>query len=522
MNVRKKINCVLPWLALAAAYLFAVTLYVFYGECGLDSDISSEMVLANLLNEEGALITGSWYYSTELRVISPVPAYQLGLLIFPDNWHAAHSVGMAIMLAGVAAAMIYLGRAAGFKTAGTLSAAAVILPVSEAHRFLFSSGGFYTAYIILACVLTGLVLGMDRPRARAVRLAALALLGFAGGLSGVRMPMICGAPLMIACALEAYGALRNAASVKEAAKTPQARIALGAAVCTAAMLGGYLVNAKMLAASYHFAGYEESQLGSLNLAGILEQMRVLTQFFGYRANVPLMSMRGVCNMLVLGAVLWLALSVISGLCSRREMSIQQRIVLYFTVFALALGVFLNITMGEERNEYSVGYYLMGVFAMVLLAFAALERMKSVMPFVDTAAMLALTGIFALQSLVFVRNYMPKDELPQKEAAAWLAQNGYTSGYATFWNGNVLTELSDGALDVYAVNEWADGTLNPWLQKTAHFEELPAGKVFVYVDAAELAQGEMPFADEGRRVWASDSAEIYSYDSAGELIAQCAR
>lgn len=36
----------------------------------LDSDMSSEMVLANQLAEEGGILSHQWYYSTELRVLS--------------------------------------------------------------------------------------------------------------------------------------------------------------------------------------------------------------------------------------------------------------------------------------------------------------------------------------------------------------------------------------------------------------------------------------------------------------------
>ena len=39
-------------------------------ESQTDSDISSEMVLANLLAEEGSVLSQNWYYSTELRVLN--------------------------------------------------------------------------------------------------------------------------------------------------------------------------------------------------------------------------------------------------------------------------------------------------------------------------------------------------------------------------------------------------------------------------------------------------------------------
>ena len=55
-NIKDKIVRVLPWLILACALVYTIGMYALYGPCGLDSDISSEMVLAELLNEEGRLM----------------------------------------------------------------------------------------------------------------------------------------------------------------------------------------------------------------------------------------------------------------------------------------------------------------------------------------------------------------------------------------------------------------------------------------------------------------------------------
>ena len=54
-------------------------------------EVASEMVLSDLLNREGRLVTDSWYYSSELRVVSPVPLYQLGLALFPRGMRPASS-----------------------------------------------------------------------------------------------------------------------------------------------------------------------------------------------------------------------------------------------------------------------------------------------------------------------------------------------------------------------------------------------------------------------------------------------
>lgn len=515
-NIREKVIRILPWLLLACALVFTIGAYALFGECGLDSDVSSEMVLAELLNEQGRLITPDWYYSTELRVVSPVPLYQLGLKIFPGDWHAAHTLGLGLALTLSALSIVYMGMGAGMGAGAVLCAAALILPVSETHRFLLSSGGFYTGYVILSCVVIGMMLRLPRAKKRWPYAAALAALGFVGGLSGVRMPMILMAPLVLACALEAFDALRSAPSLGAFVKSAAAGFAAGTFVCGAAMFCGYLVNAGMLAETYHFWAYEETQLEALNLSAVLTQLEKIVVYFGYRPDVPLLSMRGICNVLTTGVCAWMALCLIGGLMRRGEHTLEERILLYFAAFAVALGIFLNITTGDASSDYSVGYFLVGLFALVMTAFMELSRMKCAMKGVRFAAVLTLSGVMGLQSLTYVLNYFPREVSVYQTAAQWLTDNGYTVGCSTFWNGNVLTELSDGEIRMYTYDLWPDEILTTWLQRKDHFDGMPDDqKAFACVDFMELDRGGLPFREDDL-AWTNGYLSIFTYESAQEL------
>ena len=77
----------LPWLWMAAAYLTDFWYQLVPGRWIVDSDLASEMILADLLNREGSVISHNWFYSTELKVVNLQWFYRLGLLLFPDDWH---------------------------------------------------------------------------------------------------------------------------------------------------------------------------------------------------------------------------------------------------------------------------------------------------------------------------------------------------------------------------------------------------------------------------------------------------
>jgi len=516
--MKKKAARLLPWAALATSYLFVILVYALIGEHNINADISSEMVLADLLNREGALLSPNWYYSTELRVISPVPVYQLALRIFPHNWHMARTLSLAILLAAFAASAIYMCRGAGCEVPVMYAAAACMLPVSEVHRFLFAGGGFYTMYVIVAFLLIGLVLRLNRGKGRFWRLALIAVISLVSGLTGVRMPMICGLPLFLACALDAWEALREADTLRAALSDARVLVAFGAGVSLAAMLAGYGINSRVLSGIYHFESFGGMEMVGLNLPLLGDQIQYLVNFFGLGEGIPLLSMGGIVDMLTVCVCVLMAVAVYALMKRRDTLSQGMRLLVYFAVSAVALGMFLNLITGTTENRYAVGYYMAGAFMLVVLVMLLFHTMRCRMAWLRTAAMLAVLGVFFLQSAAFIRSYMRWEESEHEAAAAWLTENGYTQGFASFWNGNILTELSDGELDMYIYGELTEPELTPWLQETRHLDAVPEGKAFVFVGYLETFADGIPCMQEDKLVWKSPyGSKVYAYDSAQEVI-----
>lgn len=508
---------ILPWAVLAVCYLFTIATVALYGAHNIDSDMSSEMVLAQLLNEEHAFLSPNWLYSTELRVVSPVPVYQLGLVLFPDSWHMARTFAMALLLAGVAASFIYMGRGAGLRDSAVYAAGLILLPVSEVHRFLFSFGGFYTMYTIFACLLVGLTLRMGRGQGRVPRAILLAALGFFCGLSGVRMPMICGAPLMLACAWTLAGALRRESTLREVCRSEEMAIAAGAGLSTAAMLAGYLVNTRVFERMYAFTSYHDLTWTAPSLSALAEQVRDVLGFFGVNAGTGPLSLSAVVDLLMLGVCVLMAVALCALIARRASLSVGQRVLTAFAALAPALGMLVNMALGVRDNPYAVGYYMLGVFMLVPLLMLGVERACRTRG-LRTAAMLAVCAVFLLESGSFVRSHVRKEETEHEEAARWLVENGYTAGFSSFWHGNVLTEASDGALELYVYRSWKDGELYPWLQRAEHLRALPDGPVFVYVNSEDYYTHDIPCAREDHLVYHSErfDSRIYAYDSAREV------
>ena len=77
------------------------------------------------------------------------------------------------------------------------------------------------------------------------------------------------------------------------------------------------------------------------------------------------------------------------------------------------------------------------------------------------------------------------------SAVEAVKEDYPTGYATFWNANIVTELSDGKIDMYDWLDWGEpedladvDTLYEWLQVKRHHEH-PEGKVFLLFTSEEF-------------------------------------
>lgn len=151
----KKIGALLPWLWLAAGYVLDIWFQLVPGKWIVDSDLASEMMLTKILNQEGSILSHSWYYSTELRVVNMQWFYRLGLLLFPDDWHLARTFGMAIALLVFIAAALLLAKEIGLGSLGPWMVGALIWPfgmrylvyamygwlLSDPHAFAYADVG---------------------------------------------------------------------------------------------------------------------------------------------------------------------------------------------------------------------------------------------------------------------------------------------------------------------------------------------------------------------------------------------
>ncbi len=490
-GIANRIKKYMVVILLFVTYIIDVAYMAINGKTLLDSDMASEMVLSDILNKEHSVlgITKSWYYSTEIRVFETQWFYRIGLLLSPNNWHVARTIGMAIALALLAFAVWFLFWALEMENWGRFAAAICLFPSGSWYFWQTIFGGYYLPYIYISLFsLAFVVLATKGPKYHIGYVLGIVFLGIASGLNGVKQLMVFYAPFVLAMFMLVLIAVRNSETehlrVTELKTFTEFKYLILSLLGTAGALFGYVINTKILAKQFHFAQFDGTEISGRS---IWELFRYYIWSFGYADGMALMSLRGIAAML--GVVIGLA-TVLSGLrllCRISELDIYERFLTSVSFITVAFSIFIYSYV-NGNIQYFQPIVPFGLFLIIL-------ELKTERYVLESSKEVA-TGLFALfliiSSLGTMRNEFSEPFHPYNakqdmvHMVEFLEYNGYSTGIARFWNSNIITELSDGRIDMWTVVNYESDDMYEWLQKSEHIGNFPNvdSKYFLISDAGE--------------------------------------
>lgn len=253
----------------------------------------------------------------------------------------------------------------------------------------------------------------------------------------------------------------------------------------AAALLGYALNMLVLARIYHFATWGWLGFQLADGSRMVEIFSSFLQLFGARGT----GTEYVFTCAV--SVMWIVLTIGCIVYAyTHEVSDGYRRLADFTV-AVYLLYFLLYSV--TNMLFSARYGILNtVLSIPLLAMAANEVHLNESKRQWLLAVVA-TATIAGGALVLFRIAGEDQTTAQRDVTEKLLAEGYVNGYATFWNANVLTELSDGKIEVW---QWCGGQdlpehssdiddMTQWLQLASHIVEHPSGKVFALFTREEF-------------------------------------
>ena len=500
----------LPWLWMAAAYLFDLWYQLVPGKWIVDSDLASEMILSDLLNKEGTIISHNWFYSTELKVVNLQWFYRLGLLTFPNDWHLARTFGMAITLALFAAAMLFFVKCAGLGRAGLWMVGTLLWPFGQHYLVYAIYGGYYLVYtffymLVLALVLRSL--NADKKHC-ALQWVLACVITAVAGMNGVKQLMVFHAPLCLAAAILLVLALHSCGKSDWKAALDacrkEVRLLAASLVTAVAAAAGYFVSNAVLSRMYDFKSYNFIVWNRDEDWFTLD--RILMDFFhefGYENGSGVFHFGGIAVAVGLLLGCWMFFCIVRLLLLRLDkLERNDKLLVLLLVAMLAVcGVAYTYF-----HEYYLYFWLMNM--PVAIAVMAVEIKTEDFHILGARQLLGvgLAACFTLCAVSTVRQEQEQPYLANKglnTAAEWLVDNGYTQGYSTFWNGNAMTELTSGKLEVWTLQSLDRDDVPNWLQPKSHLTTDPEHP-FLLIDT----ETDGP-AENAKLIQYGDCTEVYN-------------
>lgn len=525
-----------------------------YGAYYLNSDLSSEMVLSKYLADQNAVLTTGWYYSTELRVLY-IQLVLIPLFKLFHDWTFIRACAVLITNAILCGGYIFMMRQT--KIRGNwiaFSTLFFLLPVSWTSFSLISYGMFYVFNVAFLFFYLGLSVKLDRKKAAKgpgyfVLLTLYCILAVLGGLCGVRYLIMVVAPLALTLIYDTFSHNRRQRETlpMSAGHASGSHVILrfiqqhSAILCgLVLMMVGVAVNNFYLLKVYHVGGVPlQTENPGDNITTILPQtISLILSFLGYTPGVSLFSFSGIHNLIVIVFGAWLCYAVVKRLIidlrKKAPGSLQtklktdsRRILLFFVISILICVVSMLIT---NLDDYARYLFLSFIFVVpVLAAFLDNQTTRRRQAVLATVLSVFMLGSCALYfQPIWSHSPLYTNLSNQLECVNFLAANDDTYGYATYWNANNTTELSNGQITLVGIAaidtspgaaDIAYDKFYPWLTRVDYGRPgYHTGKSFLLLTSDEYAKCEdAPLLSQGTVTYDKDGYVVIVFSSDSQLF-----
>ena len=507
------------WAGYALLIMAFLVLCVFqnrYMDAMLSSDDASELVLSKILSENGGILSSKWYYSTEIRVLNAQIIWSI-LFHFIGSWHVVHLLGNIICFGILLLCLWGFCREFQMQRVFPVLGAFLLIPVSDLYYAFVLQNVCYIPYIATIFVMfAGLVYyvkGSSVAKTRVV-LAFIALFSIVNGMGGARQLLTFYLPFAIAVIIY----VMFGAEGKTSEKRP---IGVYMLVSLFGGAAGYMINSRLLSHRYFFAQYGDIRYSTFSWDRVIEVINGWLNTLGYKSGGKLFSVTTLFNVTSGITVVLVVYSIVKILKDNGSSWQLRLFALYYAAAFAAYVLLYSMTDMDYSDRYNLpvtacSYVLIFMYFYGKSDRGTKERRQVIAGLTAFTLLLVGCGIF---------NYYPRvrgyNGNPRKDAVIAAVDQGYTCGYATFWNANISTELSDGKLEMWAWTDYPEditelNAFPQWLRKVSH--DLPPQQRVCVLLSSDEAQ-KFSFVErigEEHQVYMSDAYVVYGFESAEEL------
>ncbi|MBR6666077.1 MAG: hypothetical protein IKL22_10240 [Lachnospiraceae bacterium] len=534
-NNREK-GFILAVCILGMAFLMLLVLNIFYGDHWLDSDMAAEMIFAKQIAEEGGYFTTpNWYYSTEFRLLY-TQLFMVPLFHIFEDWHVIRVITNVLTYVLMLGSYYYFMKPLKVsKTKVVLSSVLLLLPFSETFVTHMQMGNTYMPHVIIVFFCFGMFLRLVQQtkileKKRIILLVIYTLLSVVCGMSGVRYMLALQVPLVLTAVYyvfssTAFTSLRekfDKENLKNVCKGEGFLCLVYSIYSAFFALVGYAFNVVVIARKFPFQTYEVTNFIKVFQGVLLERLQDtvgnLLMLFGYIEEKGFLSLRGLISIIafaLLAGIVLLTKSVKTLATKKGKEADLRSFIRYFFVIAFMLNTFVFVfTTSTIVSRY---YITVFIFVLPLLCFyfeleeRCLDRWL---------VLLFLCGCMGLATMKCVYSFIDKDKnAEEKKVVAFLEENGYTFGYASYWNANIMTELSDGVVEVANIADFEDMSFFRWSSPMRYYEaDYHQGKTFLLLAEEQREKyGVLYLLQGGNVVYEDETYTVIHFDSVNEVL-----
>ena len=504
--------------------LFFALFINHYSGFFLNSDDSSELVLSKLLSDEGGIVSENWYYSTELRVLNTQLIFAPLFHVFSD-WNMVRTVGSTIILLLMVISGWLLGKAVGFDSAtAALFCVPLLLPLSQDYFMIVMARSYYAPHITISLITFAILFFAAENRSRRKKgflTAMAAILSFLAGLGGLRQLIILYIPLLLSSVFlfcTEYFQERGANAenlISEGKSTGLFGFFLKESVILLIFSGcGYLVNSRILSKRYSFASWNDMHFSSFSTSRLADIINGLLNSFGFRSGESVFSSALICSFTCFLLLLILCMAIYESFLDKGPGPEERILTVFFSAAAFlftALYLFSDFGYADRYNLPIVVFALPAIFLYI-------KRKGNFLPRVPRNVLtLSLFLLLGVSGFITYRIPYFRTENEYNEVARALKEKGCSYGYSSYWHGNVLTELTDGAIEVHTWAPDINTVYNvndayPALQLKEHDSEIPERDLFCLLDSKQRSSFVGSMLDGSDVIYNSEEYTVYWFDS----------
>lgn len=490
-KVKKHLNFNSLGIVVFSLFFISIFLYLSLNiEYITDSDQSSNLIYAKELIANRTLLPTTWYFSTYVDLLNIDKIQALLFLIF-DNWELVHV--LANIITEILLLSIFYLICKELEINSVFWVMFIVLGGFSYEYYKYGlSFNIYSFYMALSYICFYLIircLKSDKVRYQVLLLTAV----FFVSTSGIRNAVSTFVP-----AIAAFVVMLFLEKIKLFKKEYSDKTVKIIWIIILGFISGYLFYSKIMCP---MVGYSATPL-SLTSELLKEYPKILfdvivngwAELFGI-SNLDIFL--PVCLTVLVLSALW----CIKIIRNNKEADYLRKYLIIFYVLsscAISLTFFISTSFGFETRYLmqSFGYFIL-IIAASLSDYGKKHDIRLLYVFI------AITVIFKVLSFSTeeVNNSNNKDIININRE---LLRADVKQGYAGLWEGNILTEISDGEIEAWVfedekklldlIDDNIDSKkyideehLMKWLQKKEHFVTKPEEPFFLIIKTAYVSK-----------------------------------